>query len=378
MTDTAHADPAVGGEEPGSSESSALAAGLRGLRLPIVAVGLAAVAGGLLLIISGENPLSVYWSILDESFLSGSGIGRTLEKATPLVMGGLAVAFAFKAGLFNIGGQGQLLLGAAFAAWVGYNFDLPLVIHLPLALAVGGLVAALLGAIVGALKAYRGAHEVITTIMFNFVAGNLTDYLVSRDGPWNDPNGGAIARTPRIRDSAIIPTYGDIPIGFFIACGFAVLIWWLLNKTTFGFEIITTGANKHAARYAGISVNRIIILTMGISAFLAGIGGAIQSQGLFGRFEASNNAGLGFEGITIALLARTNPIAVIPSAILIGGLNASTTRLQQDFRIEPEVVSILQALILFFVAAPSVVQWLVRWRALDDEEAIHLTGGWGA
>ncbi|MFW2382841.1 MAG: ABC transporter permease, partial [Acidimicrobiales bacterium] len=165
MTGTAIADPELGGEEPDSSESSALAAGLWGLRLPIVAVLLAAVTGGVLLLVSGENPLAVYWSILDESFFSASGIGRTLEKATPLVMGGLAVAFAFKAGLFNIGGQGQLLLGAAFAAWVGYNFDLPMVIHLPLALVVGGSVAALLGAVVGALKAYRGAHEVITTIM---------------------------------------------------------------------------------------------------------------------------------------------------------------------------------------------------------------------
>ncbi len=373
MTSPVTTDP-----EAGNQESSALAAGLRGLRLPIIAVFLAAVVGGILLLISGDNPFSVYAAIVDESFLSGSGIGRTLEKATPLVLGGLAVAFAFKAGLFNIGGQGQLLLGAAFAAWIGYSIGLPTVIHIPFAMAVGGLVAALLGAIVGALKAYRGAHEVITTIMFNFVAGNLTDYLVSRDGPWNDPEGGAIARTPRLQDSAIIPTWGEIPMGFFFACFFAVLAWWLLNKTTFGFEIITTGANKHAAKYAGINVNRIIILTMAISAFLAGVGGAVQSQGVFGRFEASNNTGLGFDGITIALLARTNPIAVIPAAVLIGGLNASTTRLQQDFRIEPEVVSILQALILFFVAAPSVVRYIVRWKGLDDAEDIQLTGGWGS
>ncbi|MEL7158462.1 MAG: hypothetical protein AAFN30_17950, partial [Actinomycetota bacterium] len=158
-------------------------------------------AGAILILVTGENPLTAYGGLLDGSVGDSEAFGRTLEKATPLVLGGLAVAFAFKAGLFNIGGQGQLLLGAAFAAWAGFDFDLPAIVHIPFALILGGIAAMGLGAIAGFLKATRGTHEVISTIMLNFVAANFTEWLVSRDGPWKDPDGGALARTP-----AILPT----------------------------------------------------------------------------------------------------------------------------------------------------------------------------
>lgn len=346
--------------------------------MPLLAVVFGLIVGAILIVVSGDNPLVAYGGMLEGSLGSADAFGRTLEKATPLVLGGLAVAFAFKAGLFNIGGQGQLLLGAAFSAWVGFNFDLPAVIHIPAALVVGGAVAALLGGLAGLLKATRGVHEVISTIMLNFVAANFTEWLVSRDGPWKDPEGGAIARTPLVQESADLPRVAGLPTGFLVAVLAAVFIWWLVNRSTLGFEVKTVGSNPKAAAYAGISVTRIIVITMGISAFLAGLGGAIQTLGVNGRFEPGFQTGLGFDGITIALLARTNALAVIPAALLIGAMDAGSTLMQARTDVEPEVINVIQAMILFFVAAPSVVRWILQLSEGEEDTAgVDLATGWG-
>ena len=348
--------------------------------LPLLAVILGLVAGAILMISAGANPIEAYSAMISGAFGGGSELGRTLEKATPLILAGLAVAFAFKAGLFNIGGQGQLLLGAAFGAWAGFAFDLPAIIHIPFTLIVGGFVASLLGALVGLLKATRGVHEVISTIMLNFVAANFTDWLASRDGPWFDPpetNPSNLARTPLVADSAEIPRVAGLPMGFLVAVAAAVVIWWLLERTTFGFEIRTVGANRHAARYAGISGTRMIVLAMAISAFLAGLGGVIETTGVVGRFEPGFNTGLGFDGITIALLARTNPLAVVPAALLLGAMDAGSSLMQARSSIEPEIISLIQAFILFLVAAPTVVRWITRLRQAEAGEEIQLSTGWG-
>ncbi len=344
---------------------------------PLAAVIFGLIAGGFLIWLSGDNPLVAYGGMLEGSMGSSDAFGRSLEKATPLVLGGLAVAFAFKAGLFNIGGQGQLLLGAAFSAWIGYRFALPAIVHIPLALLVGGLVASTLGALAGLLKATRGTHEVISTIMLNFVAANFTEWLVSRDGPWNDPDGGALARTPAILPSAEFPRINGLPSGFLVAVLAAVVVWWIVRRSTLGFEVLTVGANSKAATYAGIGVTKITIVAMAISAMLAGLGGAIQTQGVIGRFEPGFNAGLGFDGITIALLARTNALAVIPAALLIGAMDAGSTLMQSRTDVEPEVISVIQAFILFFVAAPTIVRWVIRTRA-EADTGIDLATGWGA
>lgn len=347
--------------------------------LPVAAVVAGLVAGALLILISGDNPLTAYGGMTEGAFGSSDAIGRTLEKATPLILGGLAVAFAFKAGLFNIGGQGQLLLGAAFAAWAGFDLALPTVAHIPLALVVGGLAGAAFGAVAGLLKATRGTHEVITTIMLNFVAANLTDWLVSRDGPWKDPDSGAVARSPHVADSAALPRWGFLPVGFLVAVAVAVAVWWIVNRSVLGFEISTVGQNAKAATYAGISVVRITVVAMAISAFLAGLGGAIQTQGVNGRFEPGFNSGLGFDGITIALLARTNALAVIPAALLIGAMDAGSTLMQSRTDVPPEIISVIQGFILFLVAAPSVVRWMLRLREdLGGGTNVDLAAGWGA
>ncbi len=346
--------------------------------VPLAAVLLAALIGAVILIASGANPLSAYAALLRGSFGSATAIGRTFEKATPLIFSGLAVAFAFKAGLFNIGAQGQLLIGAIFSAWLGFSIKgLPIYIHAPLALLGGALAGGLFAAIPGALKTYTGAHEVITTIMLNFVAINITDFLA--DGPWKDTSpGNIVARTPLIEDSARLGEIGNVPIGFIIGVLVALVTWWLLWKTTVGFEIRTVGLNQHAARYAGIRVPRTVILTMVISGIMAGFGGAIETQGVVGRYQPGFNVGLGFEGITIALLAKTHPFGVIPAALLVGAMNAGSSQMQFDAGVASQIIDVIQALILFFVAADVIVRWIIRQRRVEGEEQLTLSTGWGA
>ena len=344
--------------------------------VPLAAVLFAAVIGAIILIVSGANPITAYAALLNGAFGSLSSLGRTLEKATPLIFSGLAVAFAFKAGLFNIGAQGQLLFGAITAAALGFGIEgLPAIIHIPLALFGGGLAGALFGAIPGALKTFTGAHEVITTIMLNYIAINITDYL--SDGPWKDTSpGNIVARTPAILDSARIPAIGGISIGFILAILFAILTWWLLWKTTVGFDIRTVGQNPSAAKYAGIKVARTVILTMVLSGFLAGIGGAIETQAVVGRYQPGFNVGLGFDGITIALLGKTHPIGVIPAALLVGMMKAGANQMQFTAGVAKEITDVIQALILFFVAADMIVRWVLRMREIE-EERVTLTKGWG-
>ncbi len=348
----------------------------RAVNIPLAAVLLAAVIGAVILLVSGVNPLAAYGALFKGSFGSLAAFSRTLEKATPLVFSGLAVAFAFKAGLFNIGAQGQLLFGAITAAAVGFGIHgLPPYIHVPLALLAGALAGGVFSAVPGALKAYTGAHEVITTIMLNYVAINITDYLA--DGPWKDTSpGNIVARTPEIAAAARIPVVGGIPLGFVLSLGIAVVAWWLLWRTTLGFEIRTVGLNPHAARYSGMKVARTVILTMVISGLLAGIGGAVETQGVVYRYQPGFNVGLGFDGITIALLGRTHPLGVIPAALLVGAMKAGSSMMQFNAGVAKEITDVIQALILFFVAADMIVRWILRIRA-EEGEKITLSTGWG-
>lgn len=344
--------------------------------IPVVAVILAAVMGAIILMLSGADPIQAYSALIQGSFGSMTALGRTLEKATPLIFSGLAVAFAFKAGLFNIGAQGQLLFGALAAAIIGFSFDgLPAFIHTPFALCVGILAGGLYGAIPGLLKAYTGAHEVITCIMLNYVAINMTDFLTGSLFRDTTP-GNIIARTPLILDSCRIPSIGSIPMGFMIALLSAVVIWWFLKQTTCGFEFRTVGLNFHAARYAGIRVKAIVILSMAISGILSGLGGAVETQGVVFRYQPGFNVGLGFEGITIALLGRAHPFGVIPAALLIGAMKAGSSQMQFSANVAKEIIDVIQAMILFFVAADMVVRWMIRSRVMEDEKIV-LGTGWG-
>lgn len=344
--------------------------------IPIVAVILAVIIGAIILTASGANPIQAYSALIQGSFGNISALGRTLEKATPLIFSGLAVAFAFKVGLFNIGAQGQLLFGALAAAVIGFSCDgLPAFIHTPFALLAGIFAGGIYGTIPGLLKVYTGAHEVITCIMLNYVAINMTDFLTG--SPFRDTTpGNIIARTPLIFDSCRIPKIGSIPIGFMIALLSALVIWWFLRLTTCGFEFRTVGLNSHAARYAGIRIKTIIILSMLISGMLSGLGGAVETQGVVFRYQPGFNVGLGFEGITIALLGRAHPLGVIAAALLIGAMKAGASQMQFSANVAKEIIDVIQAMILFFVAADMVVRWIIRSRVIESEK-ITLSTGWG-
>ncbi|NSW51250.1 MAG: ABC transporter permease [Anaerolineae bacterium] len=424
--------------EPETKKTDFWRALWRSIGVPLGAIVLALLIGAVILLISGANPLLAYSALFQGAFGGASQISRTLEKATPLIFNGLAISLAFKAGMFNIGAQGQLVFGAIIAAFIGFAVKgLPWFVHAPLALICGAIAGALYGSIPGMLKAFTGASEVITTIMLNYVALNMTDWLVG--GPWQDKTTEILLpRTPEILETArldqgrlitsglifvilslylalmvylfvkshkkirmagkttrefftanlgsllvaLIPVIlvglyllDLLQVGFLIAVGGAFFIWWLLERTTLGFEIRTVGANSNAARYAGINVALIMILTMVISGLLAGLGGAVETTGVDGRFEPAFNVGLGFDGITISLLGKTHPLGNIPAAILIGSMKAGSNTMQFEAGVPKEIVDVVQALMLFFVAADMIVRYVLRIKG--KEEKVSLTSGWG-
>jgi len=338
---------------------------------PIIALVIAFLLGAVLMYLQGADPLLAYQSLFYNAFGTSAGIAESFGKATPLIFSGLAVTVGIRAGLFNIGAQGQLISGALAAAWAGHRFtELPTAIHLPLSLLFGITFGALVGTISGVLKAFRGVHEVITTIMLNSIVLQLAEYL--SNGPLKE-EGQIIARTAPIQESAVIPTVFNLPLGFFLGLGVTLIVWWIAKNTTMGFSYETVGRNKNAAWYAGISVKRVTIGAMLISGGLAGLGGAIETQGVIGRFEPAFNAGLGFDGITIALLGRANPLGVIPGAILFGGLRGAGPNMQFDAGVSPDIIDLILAMVLFFVTAPLIT----RWFRLKQGNQLSVTSGWG-
>ena len=353
------------------------------LLVPILAILTAMVVGGVIIALVGGNPFAAYIGLGQGAFGSFKALSETAVWATPYIFAGLAVALAFKGGLFNIGAEGQLALGAVASAWFGYalpdilGFSLPAIIHIPLAVGMGVLAGALWAAIPGALKAYTGGHEVINTIMMNYIALNMVSFLLN--GPMKDrsPN-NVIARTPAIAESARIPVLFEglrVHWGFVLALVVAAVVWWLLWKTTVGFEIRTVGSNPDAAKYAGINVKRIIILTMALSGALAGLAGAIEVTGLNYRHELGFSVGYGFDAIAIALLGKTHPLGVVLAAILFAGMRNGATRMQFLTQIPVDIISVIQALILLFVAADAIIRYIYRIKA--GEERVILTRGWG-
>lgn len=342
------------------------------IAIPIVSVLIAFALGGVLIWVQGVNPFYAYQVLFDAALGSPEGILRVMQKSTPLIFTGLAVVVGLRAGLFNIGAQGQLLVGAIAAAWAGYSLDLPPVLHTVVAIAFGIVAGALWASIAGVLRAYRGVSEVITTIMLNSIAIALIDYLASK--PFKEPD-QPLSRTPPVAEGAQMPTFGVVPAGFIVALLVAIFFGWFLLRTTQGFRFNTVGLNSNAARYAGIGVAGTIFLAMAVSGGLAGLGGAVETLGVTYRFEAAFNLGLGFDGITIALLARANPIATIPAAMLVGILRTGAASLQFETGIQPEVVDVILALTLLFVAAPIVAKYIFRSRANKQPS---VTKGWGA
>ena len=302
---------------------------------------------------------------------------ESLVTATPYIFAGLAVAVGFRGGLFNIGAEGQFYLGALGSAYIGYSISfLPWYLHLPLALLGGAVAGALWGAIPGYLKARFGAHEVVNTIMMNWIAFRLTDWLLN--GPMMAV--GYRPVTPTINATAELPRFFPPPLrfnwGFLLALAIAALVYWFLFKTTIGFEIRTVGANPSAYKYAGMSITRNFVLVMTISGALAGLAGAAQVLGTDHWIGQGFSAGYGYDSIALALLGNSHPLGVVIAAILFGILRSGATSMESLAGIPIDIISVIQSLIIVFVAAPQIIRWIYRLRSGHTHQTV-LTRGWG-
>jgi len=322
--------------------------------VPFVALIVALVIGGLILAMAGNNPFEAYRTMFDTSLNGWSAMTRTLALATPLILTGLAAAVAFQMRVYNIGGEGQLYIGAIAGSWAGLALppETPAVIMLSAMLvcgAVGGALWALLAAIP---KAYLNADEIITTLMLNFVALSLMNYLIfGSQSFWRDPK-RTVPGGKRLPDAAIMPSLsGRLHIGIIIAVVAAVLLWWFLRKTSWGFQIRTIGDSPSAARYAGMSVKTKTLAVLAVSGALAAIAGVSEVSGVAKGLEPKSIAtDIGFTGIIIAVVARSNPLGVVPVSIFLAAIATSGSTLQ-SIGIAVEVVLLLQGLIFLTVTA---------------------------
>jgi general nucleoside transport system permease protein len=433
---------------------------LDGLSMPVTATLLGFFGGAIIIwITSGfrlDTVVQAYAGMVNGAFFKTRGLSESLVATVPYIFLSLAVGLGFKAGLFNIGVEGQFYIGAISAAWVGTLFtNLPAIVYLPLVIVAGAVGGAVWAIIPGYLKARTGAHEVINTIMMNYIAFRLVEYLVSN--PVRDPHSSAV-QTPRVSPNAELwslwqiperladplnalgvaivfalvaffvaravlsrPKYADriasistrraallsialvagtlafffvpilvhawwpltdehdrLHIGIFFAIAAAVLVWWLLFKTTLGFEMRTVGANPDAAKYAGVNITRNIVFTMTLSGALAGIAGTTEVLGVSTCrcLPLFFSSGYGFDSIAISLLAKNNPFAILGASFLFGAMRNGSDLMELTSGVSKYVISLIQALVLLFVAAPAMVRYLLRMRAVSDEQET-LTRGWG-
>jgi simple sugar transport system permease protein len=372
----------------------------RALLLPTLAFVCALVIGGVIIALTDVNalrelrtaPLAALGDMISGVFQayralfigavgSVKAISETLFAATPLILAGLGVAIGFQAGLFNIGAQGQMQIGCLFAAWAGIYLTLPGFLHIPLVLLAGMIGGLIWGGIPGVLKARTGAHEVITTIMLNFVAFYMLLWALAT--PLFQQPGQANPESMPIKETAQLPLLFGAPyrvtIAFPIALGLVFVVRWLIYKSSLGYEFRAVGHNARAGRYAGMNVGTLTMLAMALAGSLAGIAGANQIMALPPYNASLSVAGsVGFDAITVALLGRSHPVGVLWSAILFGALKAGGRTMQAMAGVPLDLVVILQALIVMFVAAPELVKAIFRIKARPAAELQTTGSGWGS
>jgi ABC-type uncharacterized transport system permease subunit len=380
------------------------------LLVTLLAIALALVAGAILMVVSNTvtmgkagylfaspgdflcaawNNIAAGYSslfkgaIFDPATVNGTPaqffgpIANTLLNATPLIFGGLAICVAFRGGLFNIGGQGQLIAGAIPAAYVSFAWHLPAGLHVLFAVLAGALGAMLYASLVGWLKAWRGAHEVIVTIMLNYTALYFLVWLLNTTA-FHDPRtlGEAVSK-PADANARLPHLFGgamSTDVSLLIALAATLATAWFLNRSKLGFEVRALGLNPRAARTAGINVKRTQVLTMAVSGLLFGLVGVSQTLGTVNpnnnALSPSIDAGLGFTAITVALLGRNKPWGVVWAALLFGAFDAGAPIMQADAGIKVEIVTVVQALIVIFVAAPRIVHEVFRLRARRTAQTV--------
>jgi general nucleoside transport system permease protein len=379
-------DPEVRAVTPASRLAAYFRGG--GVIVPLLTTLIAFLVGGLVMLVTGSDPIETYqaiwkgtglqwffpWTTGADRTLAASNLQQTLIITTPLILTGLAVAFAFRAGLFNIGGNGQYIVGSIAAVWVGSSFaDMPSFLHILLAIVAACLAGAVWAGIAGVLKAFAGAHEVISTIMLNWIAVWIGVWLFSLGGPLQNDAQKSIPVSNDVVEGAKLPVFWGDPvlqglhIGIFIAL-FAVLVFWfILNRSTTGFEVRAVGFNPEAARYSGMSVAKNYILVMALCGLFAGLAGGIDVLGWQFRIATVDiqKVQLGFFGIAVALLGRNTAIGTVAAALLFGSLLSGTSQRNLDPTVfEPSLAEnltyIIQGLVILIVSADVLVLSLIR------------------
>ena len=402
--DRTEADDQIESSNPAGDNTHVLLADVAGTNasltqavvIPMLAVFTALVAGAVVLVItdpelweifgslewfsaSWDSIRGAYGALFRGAFGSTRALSETLVAASPAILAGLSVAVGFRAGLFNIGGEGQILIGGMLAVYVGITFtSIPFPILALLGL-VGGIAGgAVWGGFAGLLKARTGAHEVITTIMLNFIASFLVLWLL-KTNPFQVPDrNDPISQT--IDEGAQLPRFSsDLRVhwGIIVALLAAWFVWWLLFKSTLGFQFRALGSNPTAARYGGMRVNTLYVTVMAVAGGLAGLAGSDTIQGVLHRGTPGFSANIGFDAIGLALLGRSHPAGVVLAGLLFGALRAGGREMQATEFIPIDLVSIIQALVIVFVAAPALIRGLYRLKGEDEGQA-QLTKGWGA
>jgi simple sugar transport system permease protein len=346
------------------------------LELTFLAVLSALVVGAFIIVVSDIDNLrdgdivgalstvgSAYWALVVGSFGSLRAISNTINSSTPLILCGISVAVAFKAGLFNIGATGQMLAGGMTALWVGFAMDGPGYIQVPLAIIAGAVGGAIFGAIPGILKARTGALEVITTIMLNYVMVNLFSFLLLDQNLLQGAETGGNTKADPAAETARLPLLlGEnfsLHLGFILALVAVVVYWWLLERSTIGFRMRAVGFNPSAAKTAGIKVERTYIVALALSAAFIGVAGANQALAATGGVSPSSHSGIGFDAITVALLGGSSAPGVLLAGLLFGAFKAGGASVQAA-GISPDVLAIIQGAIVLFIAAPPLIRAIFR------------------
>jgi general nucleoside transport system permease protein len=332
---------------------------------PFISVAIAVIIGSIIIWLAGKSPIEAYSAMFRGAFGGPRQIGETLLRATPLIFTGLAVAYGFRAGLFNIGAEGQLFMGGLAAAFVGIQLaGLPWIISAPLVLLAAAAAGAAWAFGPALMKAKIGAHEVITTMMFSYIGRYFVSYMVT--GPMKAP--GQIPQTLELPPESRLPRLSDVfgfiepnraHVGIILAVVVAIVIWWVLKYTVMGYEARAVGFNPSAAENGGISVASTTVKSLCTSGALAGLAGAVEVMGVHWRLFDQFSSGFGFTGIAVALLAKNNPIGVLAAALLFGAMSAGAGTMQLEAGVSQKVISILQGLIIFLVGAQAIVTWAI-------------------
>lgn len=333
---------------------------IKELSIPVLAVAIALLIGAGIIAYLGESPLTAYYYLFSGAVDGPRSIARTLLEATPMIFTGLSLLVAFKAGLFNIGAQGQLIMGGIAAAAVGAFVKSHVINNVFVILAIAAAAGFIWAGFAGYLKAKLGVHEVITTIMLNYIAMSFEQYCLNYPLKAGGPNGPS-PQTPPVMDFARLPelmpsTKVTLNAGFILAIIAAIIVWFIFKKTVLGYEIKAVGHNYTASENAGISVRWTVILTMGISGLLAGLAGAERILGGVAQYSYRQGvmATYGFDGIAVALLGKNNPFGVVLAAILFAGLRVGGRSMQFNTPIPSQIIIIIQAIIILLIAAENM------------------------